>query len=1071
MTSRRSGAANERQLALFDRPSGPKAEAIPVRRVDRWIVAPSSAHAEALLQRAEEAEVTTLALFEAHLARTLSAGIRIAARAIVRLALRSVLVRSHAAEILASSSGLSPADLLDAADAAIGALHAAAVDPATLIAATSGRTRAVAARGALLAELLSEHGRALSGLGLIDARELPSRIARALAAASDDALDEALLGARSIELPHAIGLSPSRLAWIETLHARLARLRGGVRFGSPTAHVSLLGTCGIDDPRELLAARLEERFVALDDAPDLVHEIPGEGEGILAEVAGRLFVEAGDAPKIETGSALRLVSAAGIDVEVAVAAAEAAAALRRGHAPERIVIALPTLDEAIVRPLRRALRAASVPFHEGRGAPPTASRAVASLLSVLRALEDGARKELVVDLLRSGVRRRPRLARALERIAGADLVRDGDAILAALDVGTRAEIAPFVKLLRADRVPKTIDAALARLRAIVEALGGESALEAGAGRIVRSEDPELLDALSADLAAWASFVEAVDDLERAVDLAGLGELPIGWGALAHELEVALEARRLVPGHRAGAVSIARLRDRLGLDADVLILLEVHDGALPARASADPLLSRATIAALRDHDPRRAPAPRALAGAVDLLSAIDAIGRTSSRAVIVHRAVDEDRRRQLPGALPLEIARVTTAAPVAERAFAIPLGGIARAPRDLALLSAYRARFGLEPIEETVAIRAAAERDRARAFAAPRPSEGELDPSATFATHTGDASPLDGRTRAALARKFGATSASPLSVSDAEHLLLCPFLVFAERVCGAKANEPIEDDGGARDAGSLAHRALLEIYQSLHPSRDAASEGARDVPRDQEAIRAVAEAAIDRVFDAAPATTRLQRVRRERLRQDLVTLVLRDQTDAASDGRVFVAGEIGFGLPRATWPPLALEGFHVSGSIDRIDRDRAGTVTVIDYKARVPVGVTAPGFFAERRSGSVQIALYARAVAANLAPPRIVARFDGYRHGEVGLLVGDKSGTIWSEQVGDAAGARAGNARDHDVASAPPGPGAIALALVDQIRASIDGELVPRRNSHCARCAQRVACRVPLVVLEESARDE
>src|SRR5262249_3051768 len=146
--------------------------------------------------------------------------------------------------------------------------------------------------------------------------------------------------------------------------------------------------------------------------------------------------------------------------------------------------------------------------------------------------------------------------------------------------------------------------------------------------------------------------------------------------------------------------------------------------------------------------------------------------------------------------------------------------------------------------------------------------------------------------------------------------------------------------------------------------------------DEAAVTATARAQIERVFAEKPAATPLQSVRRERLGDDLVALVLADLGLAREEGRVYFRGQVPFG-PDSECPSLALPGdVWVQGRIDRIDVGSSYAV-VVDYKSKAPP-VTRGNFFAERKAGSAQIALYARVAAENLRLSRVLGRFIGYR---------------------------------------------------------------------------------------------
>jgi ATP-dependent helicase/DNAse subunit B len=307
-------------------------------------------------------------------------------------------------------------------------------------------------------------------------------------------------------------------------------------------------------------------------------------------------------------------------------------------------------------------------------------------------------------------------------------------------------------------------------------------------------------------------------------------------------------------------------------------------------------------------------------------------------------------------------------------------------------------------------------------------------------------------RTTLTRRLRGSADAPFPVTSLDALLDCPFLAFAERVLGSKRETATDDDGGARDAGTLAHAALCAV----------ANDPVAAAERDAQKLAARATDVAREIIAPERATSTLQRLRRARLVDQVVALVVADREEMIATGRRFVGAEVSFGEREGGWPALVVganaNAVSVQGRIDRWDvvvdaRGRTNAI-VVDYKASLPDGTTIEAFFTGK--GSVQLAVYARAVAANCGASR-VARVDGryfaYRRASLGKPVGHARGddAVWRAQVGDAAEGE--------------GEGDVAGRIVESFAAIRSGLVPARRGPRCESCAQRAACRAPDVVLE------
>jgi hypothetical protein len=207
-----------------------------------------------------------------------------------------------------------------------------------------------------------------------------------------------------------------------------------------------------------------------------------------------------------------------------------------------------------------------------------------------------------------------------------------------------------------------------------------------------------------------------------------------------------------------------------------------------------------------------------------------------------------------------------------------------------------------------------------------------------------------------------------SASSLEAWIGCPVRWFVERMLRPGAIEP-DPEPFAR--GGLAHAALRDTLEGLR--RETGS--ARLEPASLELARALLRTALsenERDFPLSVAPERVPGVRR-RLQVDLERYL--EHAAALASPLEPLALELGFGFAdddpgsvlagergeASDLPALELGGgVRLRGRIDRVDVSGSGEAVVYDYK-----GARAPASARWIRDGSVQVALYMRAVESLL----------------------------------------------------------------------------------------------------------
>jgi ATP-dependent helicase/nuclease subunit B len=165
-----------------------------------------------------------------------------------------------------------------------------------------------------------------------------------------------------------------------------------------------------------------------------------------------------------------------------------------------------------------------------------------------------------------------------------------------------------------------------------------------------------------------------------------------------------------------------------------------------------------------------------------------------------------------------------------------------------------------------------------------------------------------------------------SASRLEAYAACPYFFFIVNALGLEAR--VTPELGLNDAqlGSILHKILEKVYVNVGD------------PTDPQALLAVLPQIAQQEFEIAPTEQGFRPSPLYQLNQQQLLQVLENSiTNLAEYDRVAgwrpVAYEVKFGLGHN--PPLHMQGdrqvIHLHGVVDRVDRDSAGNIRIIDYK--------------------------------------------------------------------------------------------------------------------------------------------
>jgi len=794
-------------------------------------------------------------------------------------------------------------------------------------------------------ERASELGRTLAAArGLLDRAGLvePNRAVRIAVdqLAQGMPLPPLLARAAEVEFDGILDWTPLRLRLAAVLASRL-RIRIRLPWSADRPDLT--------EALELTLRTLEG--LGGGPAPEL--ELFDPASGPLAPFLRRLFAAEGP----PQGGPVELISCASPAAQAREVARRCASLLAAGTPADTIAVAARTLANGVVEELAAAFDRLGIPWRERRGRPALPAAPVRLALSLLEMVEQDFPREPLIDLLSSrllwmrqdGEHLPPQvLARCLREAHVRDDATEGG-IAARLQALSARRARNGQEARDVAETEVRVSRAISTLRKLPERATlrehGAGLLEVlgrwGLHRRLRVPEPvdagPLLEravsaALARDQAALRCLEEACSGLARAAAQVGLGEKRFTRASFAQVLAEALSDASLPPGGaRGGAVHLVELRELPGRSFDHLLVIGLVDGELPARPAVDPLLSdeerrsvnrAAHRSVFRDSTTTAEPLlfhlalssarksaalfwPRADASGRETVrspfadEAARALGRSAEGVAIASIPAPED----CAGATDL-LARAALDA-FAEPAFRV--SPPADAARARALISAVAAS-SLAPRLRRIARAAIAERERVRAFV------GEIAPG----RFSGQ---LSGAARQIAADQFRFGPEAPASAHQLEEHGTCGFRTLGHRLLHLKQDEEDDAELGARERGTLLHRCLERFFRQVPLPL-------RGIPEEIALLREVADQEMAAFAEETHVGHRaLWELKRGALIDELIALI---ETEKGAQP-LELERRFGFAEPDS-WPALQIDGVHVRGAIDRIDRGPDGALVVLDYKS-------------------------------------------------------------------------------------------------------------------------------------------
>ncbi len=230
----------------------------------------------------------------------------------------------------------------------------------------------------------------------------------------------------------------------------------------------------------------------------------------------------------------------------------------------------------------------------------------------------------------------------------------------------------------------------------------------------------------------------------------------------------------------------------------------------------------------------------------------------------------------------------------------------------------------------------------------------------------ETSPYEGDLRA-WAKTFGQRygPGHRWSASRLESYRTCPFFFFITQTLQLEARQVPTEGLDARQLGNIYHHIFERLYKSVAD------------PADLNALLEALPTAAAEILNAAPRQEQFRPTAWwQQTRAEIITNVRRSLVALAECAADFIpiAHEAAFG--RGEQPPLPIPGpdgenFLLTGLIDRVERNPAGRVRIVDYKTAGKAAFTNRAFAEGKK---LQLPLYALAVQEVLGLGKVVDGF-------------------------------------------------------------------------------------------------
>ncbi|MGC9522672.1 MAG: PD-(D/E)XK nuclease family protein [Anaerolineae bacterium] len=457
----------------------------------------------------------------------------------------------------------------------------------------------------------------------------------------------------------------------------------------------------------------------------------------------------------------------------------------------------------------------------------------------------------------------------------------------------------------------------------------------GIARLAADGDPSLVER---DLAALNTLKDVLRGLVWAEE--AISCQPLTYAAFLEELIGAIDATtyRVPLLGDAEAVLAADVTQARGVSYRAVALLGLAEGEFPATLSEDPFLRNTDRTRLRDEFKLDiAPSPESW----ETQYFYEAITRPREALLLTRPRIADNGAPWQPSPFWEEVRRRLVIEPEERTSFT------SLTPREAAswtelLMSVAAARHSgeawtwLQSQQPAICERIACGQEvlAQRVQQAQGPFDGDLTSWATtFSRHL--------------------SPDRPWSASRLESYRRCPFSFFVGSILGLEPRQPPTEGLDARQLGNIYHHIFEELYNTVGPEPDRSA-----------LLEALSEVAT-RVLDAAPRTEQFRATAWWTMtRQEIMAHVRQsvEALEALDDEFAFYQAERKFGFSSDQDDGLVMrdeagDHFRLRGLIDRVDRDAAGRIRIIDYKTAGPSSYTNTSVV---RGDKLQLPLYALA---------------------------------------------------------------------------------------------------------------